>query len=749
LERRDVPSVVSVTDVTVREGPASLGPLSAGAAGLVPNGPRDIVFNNIPGHQNYRDLFVTSYVDHSVLRFDWETQTYSQFVTPGSGGLGESKGVAVGPDGNLYVTALGQNWVLQFDGNDGHFIKPYVDAGSGGLNSASGLTFGPDGNLYVCSSQSDQILKYQGLSVGPNGEQPGQFLDVFANTGTGSVPDELTFGPDGNLYVACPQYDTPTPYDGVINRYQGLSGQLIDVFVPTGRGGLSNARSPIFDSQGHLYVTDSELDEVLRYQGPTEPNPGTYIDAYITSGQGGLNVPLGLAIGPDGNLYVADRDYNKVARFAPASQALFVVTLDAASTNPVSVDYASANGTALAGTDFTLTAGTLVFAPGVTAQTINVPITTVATGGPTKTFTMNLSGESGATVNRRQATGSILNRMTKFFVVDSGTVKTYQYGSGGTSEEITVPQLSSDTAPRGAATTATGTRVWVADANKNVYVYDNHGVQLGSWTAGGLPGNAQLTGIATNGTDLWLVDSRSTKVYKYTGAASRLSGSQTAASSFSLVSGKNGDSNPQDIVTDGTSFWVVDGTALKVFKYTLSGSLLGSWTIDPANTHPTGLTINPANVSDIWIVDNGTLKVYQYTAAASRISGSQNASASFALNPYDTNPQGIADPPPPDMLLTPTPAPSAADRPITTDQAFVLLLGPSNAAPFVTDGGSQGPAGFLLAHDVSEVSPAEVGSPKTPTFALPSPASAGTMDRLFADLWGDTLAADAPWSPLA
>ncbi len=82
-------------------------------------------------------------------------------------------------------------------------------------------------------------------------------------------------------------------------------------------------------------------------------------------------------------------------------------------------------------------------------------------------------------------------------------------------------------------------------------------------------------------------------------------------------------------MTDGTSFWVVDGSRLKVFKYTLSGSSLGSWSIDPANMHPTGITINPSNVSDIWIVDNGTPKVYQYTAATGRTSGSQNASATF------------------------------------------------------------------------------------------------------------------------
>ena len=321
-----------------------------------------------------------------------------------------------------------------------------------------------------------------------------------------------------------------------------------------------------------------------------------------------------------GNLYVSDRDTANVTRFAPSSQASFAVTLESASASPVTVNYATANGTAVAGTDYTQTSGTLTFAPGVTSQTVNVPITTIATGGPTKTFTMNLSGASGATISHGQGTGSILNRQTKFFVVDSGTVKTYEYGSGGTSEEITVPQLSSNTAPRGVATTAAGSTVWVADANKNVYVYTNHGVQIGSWAAGGLSSSANITGIATNGSDLWLVDAYTDKVYKFTGAASRLSGSQNAASSFNLAGGRNGDPNPQDIVTDGTSFWVVDGTALKVFKYTLSGSLLGSWSIDPANVHPTGITINPTNVSDIWIVDNGTDKVYQYLGAASRTS---------------------------------------------------------------------------------------------------------------------------------
>ncbi len=466
--------------------------------------------------------------------------------------------------------------------------------------------------------------------------------------------------------------------------------------MANGTGGLSNCRTPLFDQQGNLYVADMHLNEVLEYQGPNGSNPGAYIQAYVTTGQGNLAAPNGLAIGPDGNLYVSSRDTSEVLRFAPSSQASFVVTLSSsASTSQVNVNYATANGTAVAGTDYVQTSGTLVFPPGATSETINVPIISVATGGPTKTFTMNLSNPMNATLNGGQGTGSILNHVTKFFVVDSGTTAmTYQYGSGGTSEEIS-SQLSNDTAPRGDASTAAGTTVWVVDANKNVYVYSNHGVLLGSWSAGGLSSSATLTGIATDGTNIWLVDSYADKVYKYTGAASRLSGSQNAASSFNLAGGRNGDPNPQDIVTNGTDFWVVDGTALKVFKYTLSGSSLGSWTIDPADTHPTGITIDPTNVSNIWIVDNGTDKVYQYTAAARRTSGSQNASATFALAAGNTNPQGIADPPPAGTLITTAAVPLTLNEPAVVAPDTVASVVPSAVASVPSVGSRDAVFGLL------------------------------------------------------
>src|SRR5206468_3142185 len=53
-----------------------------------------------------------------------------------------------------------------------------------------------------------------------------------------------------------------------------------------------------------------------------------------------------------------------------AGTATFTVALSAASGLPISVNYATNNGTALAGSDYTSGSGTLNFAAGVTSQTI-------------------------------------------------------------------------------------------------------------------------------------------------------------------------------------------------------------------------------------------------------------------------------------------------------------------------------------------------------------------------------------------
>jgi hypothetical protein len=302
--------------------------------------------------------------------------------------------------------------------------------------------------------------------------------------------------------------------------------------------------------------------------------------------------------------------------------------------------------------DYLAASGTLSFAANETQKTFTLTVLGDTRIEANETFYVTveyMASETSTVSTKVRAFGTILNDdypPTKFYVVDDAAAnRTHEYQAAGVPNE-NYALNGGNAAPRGAASTAAGDKVWVVDANRKVFVYDTAGILLGSWTAGTMASNATPEGIATNGTDVWIVDSKSDKVFKYAGAASRLSGSQNAAGSFNLNSG---NTSPKDIVTDGSSLWVVnDSSTNKVFKYTVAGSLQGSWTISGANTTPTGITIDPTNVSDIWIVDSGTDRVYQYTAAASLTGGSQAASASFALAAGNTNPQGIADPPAPE-----------------------------------------------------------------------------------------------------
>ena len=75
----------------------------------------------------------------------------------------------------------------------------------------------------------------------------------------------------------------------------------------------------------------------------------------------------------------------------------------------------------------------------------------------------------------------------------------------------------------------------------------------------------------------------------------------------------------------------------------------------------------------LWIVDSGTDRVYEYANARGNSSGSQAASVTFALAAGNTNPQGIADPPPSSSGLVAAPASNVST--IAFMQAPIVSLG--------------------------------------------------------------------------
>ena len=73
----------------------------------------------------------------------------------------------------------------------------------------------------------------------------------------------------------------------------------------------------------------------------------------------------------------------------------------------VTVDYVTADGTAIAGEDYTTTSGTLTFEPGETVKTISVPVLDNATHEGNETMVLRLSNALGVEITDAEATGSI------------------------------------------------------------------------------------------------------------------------------------------------------------------------------------------------------------------------------------------------------------------------------------------------------------------------------------------------------
>ena len=89
--------------------------------------------------------------------------------------------------------------------------------------------------------------------------------------------------------------------------------------------------------------------------------------------------------------------------------ATFTVTLSAAAASSVSVTYATANGTATAGSDYATLGGSVTFPAGSTTQTLSVTVNGDTAVEPDETFTVNLTSPSGATLADAQGVATITN----------------------------------------------------------------------------------------------------------------------------------------------------------------------------------------------------------------------------------------------------------------------------------------------------------------------------------------------------
>ena len=163
-----------------------------------------------------------------------------------------------------------------------------------------------------------------------------------------------------------------------------------------------------------------------RIRAATETSPGVWSDAIL------VDTPLAISgFGEDeaGELYVASlgsttgavnrivaapgilsiNDISPTEGDTGSANAFFTVTLSSAVAQPVTVQFATANQTATAGSDYTATSGTLTFAPSVLTASVTVSITGDLLDENNETFFVNLTNPVNATIGDAQGLGTIVD----------------------------------------------------------------------------------------------------------------------------------------------------------------------------------------------------------------------------------------------------------------------------------------------------------------------------------------------------
>ncbi len=260
-------------------------------------------------------IYYTQPITGTVLRTDGKTT-----ATLASGLSGPS-GVALGPDGNVYVSEEGGRKLDRFSpagkllgsltasaahtfvgftiATDGLIYASYSTvnpenmgyiqrfnpsdfspAGSGLATAADlsrysllntstyyeGLAQGADGNFYAAGTRTGSVDVYQGTIAGPS--QPGTLLQKLSG-GLTSLSD-CTVGPDGAVYAT----------DFSKNQILRYDGKVFKTFASVS---LNQPEDLHFDTDGLLYVTNGGTNQILKYQGPGGITPGAYAGVFAST----------------------------------------------------------------------------------------------------------------------------------------------------------------------------------------------------------------------------------------------------------------------------------------------------------------------------------------------------------------------------------------------------------------------------------------------------------------------------------
>ncbi|MCL1560583.1 putative Ig domain-containing protein [Xanthomonas nasturtii] len=475
----------SVTfDVSNCDGPSNIGmgddprnPLTpfgnGGGNGSTPNGTISLSELSGPGTQTVTythgnnsatsDAFYLRDEEENVLTFNITivpSRSASIAVSPAS--ANEDSGTAF-----VYTVTLSQT----------NSVPTTVNlAGSGTADSASDYS-GARSNIVIpanASSASFTITPTPDAMVEAN-----ETIVYTVGTGTGYAPGS----PVSASAIIVNDDTLPALSINDVSVNEGNAGTTNTTFTvslsqPAGTGGVSFdiATADGTATAGVDYVVaslsgqsipagSSSATFTVLVNGDTlsEPNETFFVNVSNVSGASvGDGQGLGTIVNDDAAPSLSIDDISVNEGNSGTTTATFTVSLSAANGQTVTVNYATADGTANAGSDYSARSGTLTFAPGTTAQGVAVTVNGDTAVEPNETFSVGLSGASNASIARATGTGTILNDDVVVTVGPAslpGATAGSAYSQNLTASGGTAPYtfaLSAGTLPAGLTLSGTG-----------------------------------------------------------------------------------------------------------------------------------------------------------------------------------------------------------------------------------------------------------------------------------------------------
>ena len=121
-----------------------------------------------------------------------------------------------------------------------------------------------------------------------------------------------------------------------------------------------------------------------------------------------------------------------------ASTATFTVSLPSPAVETMTVDYATIDGTATAGSDYVSTSGTLTFAPGDSIQSVTVPLTGDTIDEADETFVLELTSPAGAVIADGQGIATLTDDDTLPLLAISPSITAPTEGAAGAATTVTL-----------------------------------------------------------------------------------------------------------------------------------------------------------------------------------------------------------------------------------------------------------------------------------------------------------------------